>query len=178
MLQIVTGLAARTAAATQAKRDTREFNHKAAHAMAIAGESVAEISKVLELSKNAVYKYLAEPCPALAVELAQAKQHVVEHRSQSIGMPFCLPEDSLCTDKEARVIAMRTEIGEMLGRRMRKADIARMLGITPQLLQYHVKRINEPATADGYAVGCAAYTSALLCIYADIAIHYPWLRVA
>jgi DNA-binding CsgD family transcriptional regulator len=149
MLQIVTGTATRTAAATQAKRDTREFNHKAAHAMAVAGESIAEIAKVLELSKNAVYKYLAEPCPALAVELAQAKQHVVEHRSQSLGMSFCLPEDSICTEKEARVTAMRTEINEMLGRKMRKAEIARTLGITPQLLQYHVKRINEPATADG-----------------------------
>ncbi|UED31739.1 hypothetical protein [Rhizobium ruizarguesonis] len=170
--------APRTAAATQTKRDTRDFNHKAAHAMAVAGESIAEIAKVLELSKNAVYKYLAEPCPALAVELAQAEQHMAERRALAVAMPFCLPDDSIGTDKEARVIAIRTEIGEMLDRKTRKADIARALGITPQMLEYHVKLINEPATADGYAAGCAAYTSALLYIYAGIAMHYPWLRVA
>ncbi|MGO8094878.1 hypothetical protein [Rhizobium leguminosarum] len=170
--------APRTAAATQTKRDTRDFNHKAAHAMAVAGESIAEIAKVLELSKNAVYKYLAEPCPALAVELAQAEQHMAERRALSEGVPFCAPEDSISTEAEARVIAMRSKMGEMLDRKLPKADIARTLGITPQLLQYHVKLIDEPATADGYAAGCAAYTSALLCIYAGIAMHYPWLRAA
>lgn len=174
----VSSHATRTAAASQAKRDARDFNHKAAHALAVAGESIAEIAKVLELSKNAVYKYLAKPCPVVAVERAQAEQHKVERRALTVAVPFCIPDDSLSTDKEARVIAIRTKIGEMRDRKMRKADIARALGITSQLLQYHVKRINEPATADGYAAGCVAYTSALLCIYAGIAMHYPWLRAA
>lgn len=139
---------------------------------------MAETAKLLELSKNAIYKYLAEPCFTLSIERAEALHHMSTRRALHDATPFCVPEDSLGRDDEARVITLRTRIGEMLDLRMRKADIARALDITPQLLQYHIKLINEPATADGYSAGCAALTAAMLHVYASVAMHYPWLRLS
>jgi predicted transcriptional regulator len=140
-----------------------------------AGASVSETAKVLQLSKNAVYKYLAEPCPSLASERAENLRRMITHRALYDTAPFCVPDDSSSTDNEARLIALRTQIGEMLDQGMRKADIARVLNITPQLLQYHIKLINEPATADGYSAGCAALTAATLFVYASVAMRYSGL---
>ncbi|MGO8506756.1 helix-turn-helix domain-containing protein, partial [Rhizobium leguminosarum] len=53
-------------------RINRDFNHKAVHAMAEAGESITEIAEVLELSKRTVYMYLAAPCLALDAQREEA----------------------------------------------------------------------------------------------------------
>jgi predicted transcriptional regulator len=165
--------AQRTAASSQTKADQSVFHQMAASLMRDRGYQVVHIAKILGLSERSIYGYLESPCHELIAEQkanAERLQGIVARTLTAPNELFCQPDDFL-TDEEM----LRAEIGVRLARGMRKADVARQLGMSRQLLQHHAKFLSVPPASAAYARDCAAYTATLLMIIAYLAMR-PWLR--
>lgn len=130
-----------TAAASTARKETGEFNHKATYAMTKRGIFRDDvIGEVLGVSERTARHYKSEPCVAYMVELRQTLERQERENANRSSKPFIL--DFVSTPEVAagwRSNGLRGEIGELLRQGLSQSDVARYLGISRQLVSYHAK---------------------------------------
>ena len=134
----------RTANATTATHEGAGFNHKAALALRDHGASRQEIADVLAVAPRSVRRFLSTPCPEYEVEKAERSQRQAHEKAARNGTPF-VRDDDFVSDCAIKVRNVREQIRAMRPEGRPKAEIARNLGISRQLLRYHETRLLKTA---------------------------------
>lgn len=136
-------------AASQARTETGEFNHKAAYALGRLGIYRSDvIGEVLGVDRRTVQRHLGTPCPADIVEMVEVQQRKEYEQSQCTGVPFRF--DFVGTPEEAETwcsSGVRQEIRYHLSRGTTQSDIARLLGMSRQAVSKHVKKLRQQQVA-------------------------------
>jgi DNA-binding CsgD family transcriptional regulator len=143
----------RTRNATIAREESAEFHHKGCLVLADRGYSREEIAAVMGLSIRSVRRSLSSPCRAYELERQEVEERrrYEEWQRTARGHIRFTRDDDFQTVTEARVLPLRRQIGNLLREGFRKADIARRLQVSKQVVQYHV-RVMERAAGRGQTV--------------------------
>lgn len=128
----------RTTNATIAAKDDADFAHKASHVLAARGYPRPAIASLLRLSERSIRRHLSRPCAAFEQEKAErAARREIENRNRASNRGFCRADDSL-SDKTIYFRELRKNIARMWSGGMSANGIGHELGISRQVVQYHV----------------------------------------
>lgn len=135
------------ARANQARKETAEFNHKAAHILVELGWTTCATAGELGITQRHVQALIKQPCEALEVERWAVKEREVQVAC-GVGSPFFTetfpdgpPKDRepICLD-EALPTREKVKLCMQDGR-ISQAEIARRLGISRQAVSKHVQAL-------------------------------------
>lgn len=124
------------------RREETSFQHKAVHAMAFHGYTRSQMVAALGLSLRSVRRYLNTPCPEWEAEreaMQQRREEELARRPERARILFVMPDHDDLTARQLRTKRLRETISERLVDGVKKADIARQLGMTRQRLNYHIQ---------------------------------------
>ncbi len=128
----------RTRSATIAAKDDADFAHKACHVLAAHGYPRPAIASLLGLSERSIRRHLSRPCAAYDQEKAErAARLEIENRNRASNRGFCRADDHL-SDKTIYFRDLRKNIARMWSGGMSASGIGHELGISRQVVQYHV----------------------------------------
>ncbi len=128
----------RTTNATIAAKEDADFAHKASHVLAARGYPRPAIASLLGLSERSIRRHLSRPCAAPEQEKAErAARLEIENRNRASNRGFCRADDHL-SDKTIYLRDLRKNIAHMWSGGMSASGIGHELGISRQVVQYHV----------------------------------------
>lgn len=128
----------RTTNATIAAKEDADFAHKASHVLAARGYPRPAIASLLGLSERSIRRHLSRPCAAYDQEKAErAARLEIENRNRASNRGFCRADDHL-SDKTIYLRDLRKNIARMWSGGMSANGIGHELGISRQVVQYHV----------------------------------------
>lgn len=128
----------RTTNATIAAKDDADFAHKASHVLAARGYPRPTIASLLGLSERSIRRHLSRPSAAFEQEKAErAARREIENRNRASNRGFCRADDYL-SDKTIYLRDLRKNIARMWSQGMSANGIGHELGISRQVVQYHV----------------------------------------
>ncbi|MCZ7453504.1 hypothetical protein [Rhizobium rhizogenes] len=138
----------RTTNATITLRETAEFNHKAILVLRDYGTTRADMVRIMGLSERTVRRYLNSPCPAYEIEKQEAEERrkrEAYNRTRRGHIRFWREDDYL-TEKAIYLRGLRAEIERLWAEDMSQTGIAFELGISRQVVGYHLKMTVEKAS--------------------------------
>lgn len=128
----------RTTNATIAVKDDADFAHKASHVLAARGYPRPAIASLLGLSERSIRRHLSRPCASYKQEKAErAARLEIENRNRASNRGFCRADDHL-SDKTIYLRDLRKNIACMWSEGMSASGIGHELGISRQVVRYHI----------------------------------------
>lgn len=137
----------RTSRATIARREEAEFHHKATLALTAYGTPRADIMALLGISRATFHRFLKTRCIAYEIEMKEVEMRREDEqrmRTERGHVIFYRKDDSL-TDKAIHVRDMRAKIKELWAEGLSVAGIAFELDVSRQVIEYHLKAIQDGA---------------------------------
>lgn len=128
-------------AASAAKRDQGEFNHKAVKALAARGIGRSAIAALLGLSEATARRLQYTPCPAYDEERREPENR----RAPSalfLSDADIAWEDTMQGSRGGMRATVQGFLEDLSSRRLTQGDVAKLLGISQQAVSRHVNSLS------------------------------------